>query len=270
MKFALLLPLLLVVSLALDATAAEPAGDAPEKKTLVWPDGTRYVGGVEDGKRSGKGTIFWQDGTRFVGTFRNDMRDGPGTMILPDGTVYNGFFREDKLIEAPAEPAAPVSDVEIAEAEAAMMAEVPASEQQIAVVTEPAAEAEELEAAMSIAEVTAITEDVRGQLTEMIDLWAAAWSEQNVPQYLDYYASEFDPGDMSRAAWENLRRRRLARPAYIELDLSFEDFELVEPNVVDVTFKQVYRSDVYADETTKTLTLTREGPFWRILREETR
>ena len=79
------------------------AEDAPATdlvtKTLVWPDGTRYVGGVLEGKRTGKGTIFWQDGTRFVGQFENDMRNGPGTMILPDGTVYTGFFKNDELID---------------------------------------------------------------------------------------------------------------------------------------------------------------------------
>lgn len=78
---------------------AEDTTDLPVTRTLVWPDGTRYVGGVIDGKRSGKGTIFWQDGTRFVGQFENDMRNGPGTMILPDGTVYTGFFKGDELID---------------------------------------------------------------------------------------------------------------------------------------------------------------------------
>ena len=68
-------------------------------KTLAWPDGTRYVGGVMEGKRKGKGTIFWQDGTRFVGQFENDMRNGPGTMILPEGTVYTGFFKDDELVD---------------------------------------------------------------------------------------------------------------------------------------------------------------------------
>ena len=74
------------------------AASEPATKTLMWPDGTRYVGGVVDGKRTGKGTIFWQDGTRFVGNFKNDGRNGPGTMILPDGTVYNGIFKNDELV----------------------------------------------------------------------------------------------------------------------------------------------------------------------------
>ena len=93
--------LLLVILSALPAfgvtSEADSAGPIP--RTLVWPDGTRYVGGVLDGKRSGKGTIFWQDGTRFVGQFKNDLRYGAGTMILPDGTVYTGFFENDELVE---------------------------------------------------------------------------------------------------------------------------------------------------------------------------
>ena len=38
-------------------------------KTLLWPDGTRYVGGIVNGKRTGRGTIFWQEGSRFIGYF---------------------------------------------------------------------------------------------------------------------------------------------------------------------------------------------------------
>ena len=87
--------LFLILILEVSASAQEP-----ETRTLVWSDGTRYVGGVIDGKRSGKGTIFWQDGTRFVGDFDNDKRNGPGTMIMPDGTIYSGIFKNDQLVEA--------------------------------------------------------------------------------------------------------------------------------------------------------------------------
>ncbi len=77
-------------------------------KTLLWPDGTRYVGGIVNGKRTGRGTIFWQEGSRFIGYFENDMRNGPGTMILPDGTVYRGYFKDDKLVYT--ETSIPTSD----------------------------------------------------------------------------------------------------------------------------------------------------------------
>ena len=91
---------------ALDSKA-EAVAEA-EIKTLIWPDGTRYVGGFENGKRSGRGTIFWQEGSRFIGYFENDRRNGPGTMILPDGTVYRGYFKDDKLVYT--ETSIPTSD----------------------------------------------------------------------------------------------------------------------------------------------------------------
>ena len=95
--FQLLLILLVFAPLVLQAE--DNTTTKQMTKTLAWPDGTRYVGGVMEGKRKGKGTIFWQDGTRFVGQFENDMRNGPGTMILPDGTVYTGFFKDDELVD---------------------------------------------------------------------------------------------------------------------------------------------------------------------------
>ncbi len=281
LPFIFLLTALSFTVVAEPAPSGETSGDEAETRTLIWPDGTRYVGGVKDGKRSGKGTIFWEDGTRFVGNFKNDLREGPGTMILPDGTVYNGYFSNDKLVQAPAETAAP--EAEIAAADIEEMSESPAP----AVSTEPSPAPEQVAAASAPAQmpppqpeipgeieevpVTEITDAVKQELTSMIDLWAAAWSEQNVPQYLDYYAEDFDvPGRQSRAAWEGLRRSRLSRPGFIDLDLTYERFEIIRPGVAEVTFNQVYRSDVYSDETTKTLTLTKEGPFWRILKEETR
>ena len=89
------------------ASKAE-AGANANIKTLIWPDGTRYVGGFENGKRTGRGTIFWQEGSRFIGYFENDMRNGPGTMILSDGTVYRGYFKDDKLVYT--ETSIPTSD----------------------------------------------------------------------------------------------------------------------------------------------------------------
>ena len=103
---------LLVLSLMLvpffDSKFALAIESETNVKTLLWPDGTRYVGGIVNGKRTGRGTIFWQEGSRFIGYFENDMRNGPGTMILPDGTVYRGYFKDDKLVYT--ETSIPTSD----------------------------------------------------------------------------------------------------------------------------------------------------------------
>ncbi|MFT4631775.1 MAG: hypothetical protein ACI8PP_002873 [Candidatus Pseudothioglobus sp.] len=200
-------------------------------KTLVWPDGTRYVGAVSDGKRSGKGTIFWQDGTRFVGTFKDDLRNGPGTMILPDGTVYTGYFTDDLLVD---NPATATNDVAINSASgnarptparptemAAPVAEV--SDQQLlaaqsAAKTTPTGLAEEIPPQVKEKEnqekvpapditptmtprvenatplyqpITRLNDAVQQALQSSIDNWAMHWSQQDALAYLNSYSPEF-------------------------------------------------------------------------------
>jgi hypothetical protein len=333
--------LFLVVAIAFAPLVASAAQVDEEvvTKTLVWPDGTRYVGGVADGKRTGKGTIFWQDGTRFVGQFENDMRNGPGTMILPDGTVYTGYFRDDELVDteetialssaAAAGELDGLEDTELPmeadglgdepEPEAVTrtapseipIEEVPVPQEQapeelLAEAQTPEEKAEEKAetAALEIAavetpvepdptvpteaatdvptdmpahdpfgdsDITEITEAVKSELIETIDLWAAAWSDQNVNQYLAYYSDEFSvPGRQNRRTWEALRRSRLSRPSYINLDVTYQRFDLVETNIVDVFFRQTYRSNTYSDLTDKVLRMRKEDTDWKILVERSR
>ena len=292
-------------------------------KTLAWPDGTRYVGGVMEGKRKGKGTIFWQDGTRFVGQFENDMRNGPGTMILADGTVYTGFFKDDELVDtertiaASAKVAAelgneasvaalqgtelPMEADSLVDTPSAILMQVdenellePVSEPEPTIVLDEAPEPEEKIVAAakttpeSIAEpepgpepsqeenyyssdVTDITDSVKAGLIETVDLWAAAWSDQNIPQYIANYSEDFAvPGRQSRRNWEALRRTRIKRPGHIDLNITYQRFELVDTNIVDVFFRQAYRSNTYSDLTDKALRLRKEGTDWKVLIERSR
>lgn len=328
-KFVSLLILLLAIGPSTHAVAQELAvesfsdSDGPVTRTLVWPDGTRYIGGVLDGKRSGKGTIFWQDGTRFVGQFENDKRNGPGTMILPDGTVYTGFFENDELVDTEsslaqrqqaqelndAEATAALGDTELPIEADSLTADtrqdpVPVSEDNDlppvsadetsadeTSAEEPSAEEptdiyarsgsrdqvgrnEDFDAVFDDAyssDVTAVTDAVTAELKEAINLWSAAWSDQNVPQYLANYSDSFEvPGDRSRRSWEALRRSRLTKPRFISVEVDFEDFELVDTNVVDVFFRQAYRSNTYSDQTNKVMRLRKEGTDWKILIERSR
>lgn len=357
MKITSLLFSLLLLSAPVTVVLAAETSDAPTAKTLVWPDGTRYVGGVIEGKRTGKGTIFWQDGTRFVGQFENDMRNGPGTMILPDGTVYTGFFKNDELIDTEstiaasnAEPAT-MDDAETTAAlgdtnlpmEADSLASVskssgntPAEDTptlakrgldkpgldktplvktplvktpEIAQVDEndlitPAATnrdnavasmrtdidqaqtaAEDVSETLVVstpepalieenpfdADVTEVTESVKTELIKTIDLWVSAWEDQNVVQYLENYSSEFVvPGRQNKRTWEALRRTRIAGPKYINVDVLYQRFEFVETNVIDVFFRQTYRSDSYSDLTDKVTRMKRENNSWKILVERSR
>jgi len=288
--------------------AATSSAEEPVTKTLVWPDGTRYVGGVVDGKRSGKGTIFWQDWTRFVGQFENDMRNGPGTMILPDGTVYTGFFKNDELVDTESTIAARTADetVELQDEAVAELGEssmpieadsvgdkaesieiratelpqevAPAESTEPDIPREEVAFVEDDNAAGRNEDpylprgVTEVTDEVKDELIDTINLWKTAWADQNVREYLGYYSADFAvPGrGQSRRTWEALRRTRLTRPSYINLDIVFQRFELVETNVVDVFFRQSYRSNTYSDLTDKVLRLRNEDNGWKILIERSR
>lgn len=244
--------------------------DSTVAKTLLWPDGTRYVGGVKDGKRFGKGTIFWQDGTRFVGTFVDDQRNGPGTMILPDGTVYNGYFANDTLVErvdgavaARSEPTPPIAEITAADVQEISISKVTKSGVEPTVTAELVTEEPE-----KAALITTLSQKTREQVQASIDLWAAAWSDQNIDQYLAIYSDEFAvPGRQSRRQWEGLRRTRLARPSRIDVKVTYNSFEVVAPNTVQVDFNQAYDSNLYSDKTLKRLVMKKVGDLWRIISE---
>ena len=326
----LLASLILTVVLSLSAALPTQANDAAQDsnsgiKTLVWSDGTRYVGGVQDGKRSGQGTIFWKDGTRFVGTFANDLRNGPGTMILSDGTVYNGYFKDDVLVDAQAatdnslidqvtaiteqqltpddairdyirrndSPGDYATDRPFSGEQATSQSQAqpkPSQEEDTTVTTtlatvekDPAIDTTKLTVPtteipvmdtqptspeLDNGDITELTTEVQTEVESMIDLWAAAWSDKNVVQYLAYYSEDFDiPNRQSRSAWEKLRRSRLTRPRTISVLVAYEKLEVTQPNVVNVRLNQKYKSNLYKDNTRKQIIVRKEGEFWRIVSE---
>lgn len=345
------------LSLSLSAETESDSDSDSDNKTLLWPDGTRYVGGVKDGKRAGKGTIFWQDGTRFIGNFSNDQRNGPGTMILPDGSVYNGYFSNDVLVDPPnkgstdnvaatsnalmskpspldmdtntpniadnlpissiqqSKPQPKVADQQVEKIPAAKQSDadvskaldiVSADEKKTVAETKPAARLAaaaapepQREAAQSITpakevvlvkneqtestkkssqsndrvplsfDANSLTVEVQKEVESTIDLWAAAWSEQNVNQYLTYYAADFVvPDEQSRSQWEAVRRARLTKPKSINISVTFEKIEMTAPNQINIQFNQTYRSNLYRDSTRKEMTLKKSGANWLIQTEK--
>ena len=102
----------------------------------------------------------------------------------------------------------------------------------------------------------------------LVDLWAAAWSEKTVVQYLACYSVDVSmPGKQSRPQWEALRRSRLTRPRTIEVKVVYEKLKVTEPNVIQVIFDQTYRSNLYRDRTRKQLLVRKEREDWRIMLE---
>ena len=268
----------LVLIFVIEVSASTPEHST---RTLVWSDGTRYVGGVLDGKRSGKGTIFWQDGTRFVGEFENDKRNGPGTMIMPDGTIYSGIFSNDQLIEATEPdglikssdarsnpettnvPETSNNTIDKTQDEIELTGTVQDPEASDTIILIPERKMPEI-ADDPYAPVTILTPRIRTEVQEMVNLWGAAWSEQNVPQYLSNYSDEFViTAPINRREWEALRRERLTRPRFIDIQIFHEGMEVTAEDTIEVLFTQTYRSNLYRDSTRKILRIKREVQGWQ-------
>lgn len=99
--------------------------------------------------------------------------------------------------------------------------------------------------------------------------WAQAWSAKDVERYLAFYAPAFKPPrGQSREAWEKLRRARVTAPRLIEVSTS--DFKVLRHDDARAaaSFRQRYRSNLFQDDTNKTLELVRDGERWLIVDEQ--
>ena len=241
MTFCLLL--LIAAGTLFTADAARSSGETstqPVTQTLVWPDDTRYVGTVLDGKRSGKGTITWQNDTRFVGHFKDDLKNGPGTLVLPDGSDYSDYV--ENAILADHQPVA---------AQANTPAQHPAE------MTETTAEisTEQLTEKPATTSPTTIPPE----------------PEENVGQYLANYAAERAvPDEQIRSLWNALRRSRLQAPKFIEVALADLDYGIIQLDEARINFAQTYRSKRYNDVSSKFVQFKKQDNTWFIINEGNR
>jgi Tfp pilus assembly protein PilF/ketosteroid isomerase-like protein len=106
------------------------------------------------------------------------------------------------------------------------------------------------------------------EVIDAVQAWAVAWSKQDIKAYLAHYASNFDPGNQSRSAWESDRRARIGGKARISVSVSDFSVTLKSATTASVKFRQSYRSDRLNSQTGKTLVMERKGDGWRIVQEK--
>lgn len=100
--------------------------------------------------------------------------------------------------------------------------------------------------------------------------WSNAWSAQNSDAYLAYYAEKFNPPNgYSRKRWEQDRRIRLRKPAFIRISIKSPKVTLLSKRTARLTFKQDYQSNSFHDAVIKTLLLEKVNGSWQILDEYT-
>ena len=101
-----------------------------------------------------------------------------------------------------------------------------------------------------------------------LNMWAKAWSENDVPGYLSYYATDFKtPNGEPRASWEAQRKARIAKPRKIQVDVESPKVVFNDSGRVTVTFRQRYRSDDLNISSSKTLVMVKTGDRWLIQQE---
>ena len=107
------------------------------------------------------------------------------------------------------------------------------------------------------------------EVIETVEAWARAWSSKDVNSYLAFYAKNFKtPVGEPRAEWEKNRRQRIDAPLSIVVTIDSPSVNVLTDDLVNVTFRQGYRSDIKKlDKTTKTLVMARTDGRWLIQQE---
>lgn len=105
-------------------------------------------------------------------------------------------------------------------------------------------------------------------LLARLKAWTEAWMAQDFAAYNAFYAANFVPGHgLSRDDWETLRRNRLNGRQIITVEVENPQISYPGPERAQLTFRQIYRSDVYRDVTQKTLEMVRTNGRWLIVSE---
>ena len=106
------------------------------------------------------------------------------------------------------------------------------------------------------------------EVLSALNMWAKAWSENDVPGYLSHYATDFKtPNGEPRASWEAQRKARIAKPRKIQIDVESPKVVFSDNEHVTVTFRQRYRSDDLNISSSKTLVMVKSGDRWLIQQE---
>ena len=99
--------------------------------------------------------------------------------------------------------------------------------------------------------------------------WAKAWTAKDMGAYFGAYAKGFSPpGNQSRSAWEQERKKRILGKSTIVVKL--ENLSVsVSGNKATVKFRQNYKANALAVSSRKTLSMVKQGNEWLIVNEST-
>lgn len=110
------------------------------------------------------------------------------------------------------------------------------------------------------------------QITQIIinnvNNWARAWSSKDVDGYLSFYAPDYSPPELTRAAWIAQRKIRISSPRSIKVDVNNPQIIMHGDEHAQAAFLQKYASDSYSDSVNKTLLFRKLNDRWLIVQEK--
>lgn len=110
--------------------------------------------------------------------------------------------------------------------------------------------------------------DESDEIIKTVNAWARAWSDKNVTAYFAFYASDFQtPRGTKRTTWEKTRRDRIIKPKSIQVEITHPKVTLINPTRARVSFRQLYHSDAFKNDSFKTLDMVKAGGKWQIRQE---
>lgn len=192
--------------------------------------------------------------------------DGSNAAVKPKLALIRNLFtvsnKGQKTI-ASNQSSGPVTAPTVAPAAPVAPAAAPKT---VAVAPAPTVVAPALPASPTPAAPATATEEA---IESAVQVWAKAWSDQDMGNYLAAYSADFDtPGNQSRKAWEQGRRDRIVNKARITVTVSGLKVD-INGDKATVKFKQDYRSDALNVSGRKTLDMSKAGERWLIVRETT-
>ncbi len=108
-------------------------------------------------------------------------------------------------------------------------------------------------------------------LDPFLQAWIEDWERKDLEAYLAHYSRDFEPpGNLNLAAWRDQRRNSLLKPSFIDVEIKNIRRQSTGAASAQLTFNQVYRSNLYNDQVLKTLVLRWEDERWKIVKEESR
>ena len=191
--------------------------------------------------------------------------DGGNAGVQPKLALIRTLFAPDaKSAKAPvAAPAAAVAAATPAiKPPAAVVAAAP-------VAAAPSVAVKPVATASAPAPASASAAGADKDIEAAVRAWASAWASKDMAAYLASYGKEFaTPGNQSRNAWEEERRKKIVGKSRISVKVDSLAIA-VDGAKATARFKQEYSADALNVSSRKTLNLVKAGERWVIVKEST-